>query len=36
MLGMKMEDVFLPDRRQVSLLIRVNAAVAVLENKVYL
>ena len=36
MLGMKMEDVFLPDRRQVSLLIRVNTAVAVLENKVYL
>ena len=32
MLGMKMEDALLPDRHQVSLLIRVNAAVAVLEN----
>ena len=32
MLGMKMEDAFLPDRHQVSLLIRVNADVAVSEN----
>ena len=32
MLGMKMEDAFLPDRHQVSLLIRVNADVAVFEN----